>query len=87
MVIDLEQLHAFELARADMLGERPLEPAKLRELAQHIERLAADDDTWIDRLVARADAADAPAPTRPARSPHSGPSSTPRRGDADPRHG
>lgn len=87
MVIDLEDLHAFELARADLLNERPLEPAKLRALARHIERLAAADDAWIDRLAAKADAADAPAPPRPSRSPHSGPSTTPRRGGADPRHG
>lgn len=85
MVISLEELHAFELARADMLGERPLAPAKLLELARHIAKLAVDDEAWIDRLIAQADAA--AVPPRPSRSPHSGPSSTPRRGDADPRHG
>ncbi len=87
MVIDLEDLHAFELARADLLNERPLEPAKVRALARHIQRLAAADDAWIDRLAAKADAADAPASPRPSRSPHSGQRATPRRGDADPRHG
>jgi len=66
MVIDLAMIHAYELARANLLGERPLPPARLLELSEHIEQLSADE-AWIDKLVAQADAADGdsvPGPDR-----------------------
>jgi hypothetical protein len=63
-VLTLAQLHAFELARADLLGERPLSPERLLELAAHMEALADAGDDWVDRLVAQADAAPAPTSSR-----------------------
>lgn len=68
---DLARLHAFELARADMLGERPLEPDQLLALAAHMEALAEADPRWVDTLVAQADAADA-RHTSTRHAPHMG---------------
>jgi len=67
---DLARLHAFELARASMLGEAPLPPAQLLALAEHMEALAEADPQWVDRLVEKADA---DAPRHQARqAPHIG---------------
>lgn len=59
-MLTMEALHAFELARADMLGEAPLTPDQLLALAEHMEALADADPQWVDTLVAQADAAVAP---------------------------
>lgn len=55
--MDLELLHAVELARARMTGEPPLSPARIVELADLLDRLADEDpDGWVDALAAEADA-------------------------------
>lgn len=82
--VSLATIHAVELARADLLGERPLSPEQLLTLSEHINMLADDDPAWIDTLVREADAKWA-APAKRTRSPHSG--QKPRRGADAARNG
>jgi hypothetical protein len=68
----LRRLHEYELARASMLGERPLAPDQLIKLAEHMEALAAASDDWVDQLVAQADAAEQQPRHQARQAPHVG---------------
>lgn len=55
--VDIGQLHEFELARARLVGGRPLPPAQVVELGELIDELADQHGAeWPDVIVAEFDA-------------------------------
>lgn len=55
--VDIAQLHEFELARARLVGGRPLAPAQVVELGELIDELADQHGAeWPDILAADVDA-------------------------------
>ncbi len=55
--VDIGILHRFELARAKLVGSRPLTPQRLMELATFVDDLDAQHGPqWPDILIAEVDA-------------------------------